>query len=53
MAIQAKTDNLTAKVLGTKTSETYLVKKINFLVVDPLAVLRVFLTRLGVLCSPM
>jgi hypothetical protein len=41
--IQAKTDNLTVKV-WSKTSETYIVKKNNFLFVDPLAVLREFLS---------
>ena len=47
MAIQAKIDNITAKVLVQKTSEIYTVKKINFLFADPLAVLRVFLTASG------
>ena len=43
MAIQAKTDNHTAKVLGQKTSKIYMVIKITFLCVHPLAFLRVFL----------
>ena len=56
MAIQATADHLTAKVLGTKTSENYIVKKINFLCTNRLIVLIVFLnasrhsefTRVGI-----
>jgi hypothetical protein len=35
-AIQSKIDNLTAKVLGSKTSEIYIVKKSTFYIVAPL-----------------